>query len=291
MQQTHKPDTQFPDLTKAIQHHSADRTVAYKIVDNEPVYLGYFLPENFCKGKRYPLFVFIHGGGWRSHKIFPDQPYWQGDYLGFLARYYADRGFVCVSIDYRLIRDIEQTQSCEIMHCYDDCCDAMEYILCNADEYGIDRERMYILGESAGGHLAAALTTFLHSRVFAFNKVFLVNPVTYIAGKYYKLLPVNSTHPKLQGQTIDECARLLSPLYHIHAGMSETVLIHGTADKTVDSTHSIQYYRKMLQMHLKCQLHLISDTDHAFMLAEYTKQGLGACSSGIRIINELLGVQ
>lgn len=99
------------DLSHAISFHSADVTVAYKEVAGNPVYLGYYLPTDFDQKNKYPLFVFVHGGGWSSHMIFSDQSQWQGDYLGYLARYYADKGFVCVSMDYRLARDGDRQQA------------------------------------------------------------------------------------------------------------------------------------------------------------------------------------
>ncbi len=45
------------------------------------------------------------GGGWTSRTVFEDQRAWAGDHLGYLARYYADKGYISVSIDYRLMRE------------------------------------------------------------------------------------------------------------------------------------------------------------------------------------------
>lgn len=277
------------DLSHAISCHSADVTVAYKEVAGNPVYLGYYLPADFDQKNKYPLFVFVHGGGWSSHMIFRDQSQWQGDYLGYLARYYAEKGFVCVSMDYRLARDGGQAAGYEIIDCYEDCCSAMDYILEHAAQYGIDTEEMYLLGESAGGHLAGALATFHYDRSYSFKKTFLINPITHLEDKWKVSVPVNSSHPRLAPLSLEERAVFLSPLYQISENTCDTVLIHGQSDEVVDPDHSKKFYKRMTELSGTCELHLIEDTGHAFLLAEYTKQ-MNACKIGIEIIDKVLGV-
>lgn len=103
------------ELASCIMRHSADKTVCYKTVAGEPLSLALFLP----KGEPpFRTLLLIHGGGWRSRKIFEDQSCWQGDYLGFLARYFADRGWLCACIDYRLMGQPEETRHI-VMHNYD----------------------------------------------------------------------------------------------------------------------------------------------------------------------------
>jgi len=162
------------NIRHAVEHHSADEVIIYKTVDDEPIRLGYYFPPEHNKQKKYPLFLFIHGGSWSSHRIFDDQTHWQGDYVGYLARYYAEKGLVCVSLDYRLSRAAGQEKKYGIIECYDDCCDALDYVFSHAEDYGIDMERRYILGESAGGHLAGALVAFHYDRKYSFNKTFLM---------------------------------------------------------------------------------------------------------------------
>lgn len=274
-------------LAKAIDGHSADKSIIYKKVDGEPIYLGYYFPKNYDRMRKYPMFVFIHGGGWASHKIFDDQTHWQGDYLGYLARYYADRGFLCVSIDYRLIKDNGQTAGYELIDSYEDCCDAIDYIQQHADEYGADIHNMYLLGESAGGHLAGAVAAFHYDRCYSFEKVFLVNAITELDEKWNRSVPKQSAHSRLAALDFDECAKFLSPIYHVDHRMGEVVLIHGEADTCVSLKHSEKFYHRMCELSKKCELHVIEKTNHAFLLAEYTKE-IVACKVAIEIINKSL---
>lgn len=280
------------DLTDAILGHSADKSIIYKEVDGEPIYLGYYFPKDYDRAEKYATFIFIHGGGWENRKIFDDQSHWQGDYLGYLARYYADKGFLCVSMDYRIIKKHGQMAGYELIDSYEDCCDAMDYILGHADEYGADANNMYLLGESAGGHLAGALITFSHHRMYKFRKAILVNPITDLYDeKWQNRVPIESTNLYLHDLSKKERTKFLSPLYRMNQDTCDVLLIHGESDTCVNPEHSKKFYGKMNVLGNKCELHFIEKTNHAFLLAEYSKERT-ACSIAIDIINKfVMGVK
>ena len=73
------------DLSRYIENHSADKIVVYKMVDEEAITLGLFLPSQYKSSSNYPTIFFIHGGGWTGRQIFEDQKEWRGDHLGYLA--------------------------------------------------------------------------------------------------------------------------------------------------------------------------------------------------------------
>jgi len=86
--------------------------------------------------------VWIHGGGWNSG----DKAYPPG--LGLLLR-----GYVVASINYRMSR--EAVFPAQIY----DCKAAIRFLRAHAAEYGIDRNRIGVWGDSAGGQLASLLGT------------------------------------------------------------------------------------------------------------------------------------
>lgn len=276
------------DLSSAIARHSADKSVVYKTIDHQPHYLGFYLPKDHDKANAYPAFVFIHGGSWSEKKIFDGQPHWQGDYLGFLARYYADKGFICVSIDYRLIRDNGQAGGFGLIDSYEDCCDALDHIIAHAGDYGIDPSKMYLLGESAGGHLAGAVATFHYDRRYHFETVFLINPITDLNDqKWGQYVPAESRRKELAGLTLQERIDFLSPLCQADGKTSPVVLLHGNSDGCVDPIHARVFHQKMCSLSKECDLHILEGTNHAFLLAEYTKEQQ-ACRMGIHIIDQHL---
>lgn len=92
-----------------------------------------------------PVIVFIHGGGWSGGSKGPENvPYFQQCY---------DYGFVCADINYRLSADSVWPAQIE------DCKTAIRFLKANAKTYNIDVCRFGVMGESAGGHLAAMVGT------------------------------------------------------------------------------------------------------------------------------------
>lgn len=277
------------NLENAITNHSADKVIAYKTTQNERISLGFYFPSSFESTKKHPTFLLIHGGGWSTHKIFNDQNHWSGDYLGFLCRYYAEKGFVTVSIDYRLIRQNGHASGYGILNCYEDCCDAVAYILAHAAEYGVDTECLYLLGESAGGHLAGLLISPSDTRIYSFKKAFLINPITDLYDeKWNWAVPIHDSMDEIANLHQKKQAEFLSPLYRACANTCEVILIHGEADTTVDLKHSQKFYDRMQELCISCELHIIEKTKHAFLLAEYYPD-IVACKMTIQMINERLG--
>lgn len=98
---------------------------------------------NIGTGPR-PLLIWIHGGGWQSgsHNQVPS-----------FALALRDRGITVASIEYRLTGEaIFPAQ----IH---DCKGAVRFLRANAATYNIDPSRFGVWGSSAGGHLAALVTT------------------------------------------------------------------------------------------------------------------------------------
>ena len=103
------------------------------------------------------------------------------------------------------------------------------------------------------------------------------------SGAFYRIVSLQIRSFKF----IEDFGKLLSPLYGIRENNCPVVLIHGKADSVVEPFHSTAFYRRMREVGAQCQLHWIEETNHAFLLAEYTSN-LAACKVGIRIIDQYL---
>jgi acetyl esterase/lipase len=92
----------------------------------------------------WPVVVWIHGGGWSGGSRLPIP--------GSVTRL-VPRGYAVASIDYRLTgQAIWPAQ----IH---DCKAAIRHLRANAATWGLDPDRIGVMGSSAGGHLVAALAT------------------------------------------------------------------------------------------------------------------------------------
>ncbi len=116
--------------------------IAYR-EGNEAWKLDLAMPEARGKETR-PGIVFVHGGGWRGG----DKR--RGNFLrGALE--YAARGYVCITVNYRL------TDEAPFPACVEDVKCAVRWFRAHAEEYHLDPDRIGGFGNSAGAHLVAML--------------------------------------------------------------------------------------------------------------------------------------
>lgn len=284
------------DFAQEIAAHSGDETIVYKNVALEPLYISLYFPNTQTSYKGgYPILLFVHGGGWQSKKVFPGQTSWAGDHLGFLARYYANRGYLCASIDYRLMNRSGHEQDAELIDLYADCMDAAEYVRNRANEWNADAHRIFVLGESAGSYLAAAMATLPLRQREIFSGAILVNAITDLTDEHWgQSISCDSKHPLLAGKSAADKIELLSPCANICPELPPVLLLHGSRDSCVAPVHSMRFYEKSRSFGNDVELDWIMDTEHAFLLAEYMYEkgrGLGAACTAVHCIDAWLARQ
>ncbi len=91
-------------------------------------------------GRQAPLFVFIHGGYWQRN---------DKDMFAFVADGPRAHGIDVAVVGYTLAPDARLGEIVEEINT------ALSFLAANADDLGFDRERLYVGGWSAGGHLTA----------------------------------------------------------------------------------------------------------------------------------------
>lgn len=95
----------------------------------------------------FPGLILIHGGGWSAGK--------RQDFTS-LARQAAERGYVAVTITYRLTEPDPKTKAGKVPFPaqIEDCKCAVRWLKANAEKYRVDANRIGVGGASAGGHLS-----------------------------------------------------------------------------------------------------------------------------------------
>ena len=118
------------------------KDVPYKTVDGETLVLDIYLPSRPVAEKS-PAILDIPGGGWVIHNRNRRDGY---------ARLYAVMGAVVFVIDHRLCPKIVFPANLE------DCIDAFNFIVDNAEKYNVNPDLITVTGDSSGGHMASCLS-------------------------------------------------------------------------------------------------------------------------------------
>ncbi|MDO6597933.1 alpha/beta hydrolase fold domain-containing protein [Oceanihabitans sp. 2_MG-2023] len=124
--------------------------IKYKTTKEEDLYLDIYYPSEKIKGEKYPIMLYTHGGGWfnGSKENIVKSPM-EDPFLEFV-----EQGFAVVSINYRLTRH----KTVLMRDCVIDAMDALRYLSKNSDALQVDANQVYVMGDSAGGHIAQMIT-------------------------------------------------------------------------------------------------------------------------------------
>lgn len=139
---------------------SAESTVepgkkfVYKQSAGVPQELEVYFPPNWkAGGPKVPGVLLFHGGSWRGGTL---------DQFRNAARYFASRGLVAATANYRMLKKGEDKKADGTLEnkrvCVIDAKSAIRWMKQHADELGIDPQRIIIGGGSAGGHIAVLAT-------------------------------------------------------------------------------------------------------------------------------------
>ncbi|KAI9485070.1 Alpha/Beta hydrolase protein [Zychaea mexicana] len=220
--------------------------------------LDVYHPERTIESKP-PIIIFIHGGSWSSGSKLLYTPF---------ANTLRELGYVVVVPDYRKYPQVK------VDSIYDDVRQALLWTYANADEINGDREKIYLMGHSAGGHLCAQV--ILKNAIDVAKKQSIQEPLPrvkgllLVAGVYSierHLLTEQrrgvekiSAMTRVMGKTLENF-RVNSPIDLVETNeelfvesddllknIPRIMLVHGEKDTTVLSEQSVDMYNAFGQV-------------------------------------------
>jgi acetyl esterase/lipase len=227
-----------------------------ELLGYRPLELDLYLPEG---DEPRPVIVYVHGGGWQRGSRRDPPPLLDADFYDGMAA----QGFAVAAIDYRLSGEARFPAPA------DDVRAAVGWVRDHAADYGLDPGRVFLWGDSAGGHLAllAALTGCGVRAAVAWF------PVTDLAGMPSDLVSAggaadlgpDSREARLLGApaaSVPDLAREASPVAHAFAGAPPILLLHGTVDDLVPAAQSIRLAEALGRAGASVELELVPGATH-----------------------------
>ena len=212
-----------------------------------------------------PLIIWIIGGAWMAVN--------KSKFNVEMAPF-AKAGYAVASLEYRVSGEaIFPAQIIDVKS-------AIRYLRANADRYHLDPDRFYVMGESAGGHLAALAATADHmpewetgsytdvsSRVQGCIDLygvidFLHQPLYPVPEMFHDL---KSEDLLIGGRIEDHIAEAeaLNPLTYAGENTPPFLIFHGTADPVVPFRQSEILYEGLIEKGVDADLYLVEGAGHA----------------------------
>jgi len=161
---------------------------------------------------------------------------------------------------------------------------ALRLIRAHAAEYNIDPDRVGVFGGSAGGHLAAMLSTLYDSDLlpaapYVPDSIDRENARPAFSLLLYPVIDLTDdavTHAGSRTHLTQDNPELfapLSPQLQVTAATPPAFLVHGTNDFLVPVRNSLLYYEALVAAGVPAEMHILADGPHGFgMAAEFDNE-------------------
>lgn len=154
---------------------------------------------------------------------------------------------------------------------------AVRFVRYNAEKFGIDKNKVAVMGSSAGGHLAALLSTYTDpidyenldetdSQPYLPDATILCYPVI-SDPSYGTETHVGSYESLLGAENLDK-AKLYAPALLVNESTPPAFLWHTFADEGVNVKNSFNYASALRDFGIPCELHVFPEGRHGLGTAE-----------------------
>lgn len=242
------------------------RTVDCKIYNGEyEIPTRMYLPGKDRETEELPVLLFLHGGGWITESV--------DTYDRVCASMAKDTGHLVISVNYRLAPEHPFPIGLE------DCYAAAKAVYTGKLLSGLDPRRVTLIGDSAGGNLAAALCLMAKDRgEFLPRQQILIYPAVsndYTENSPYPSVRENGTDFLLTGVKLQQYLDLYQSsesdrqnpyfapiLAKDLTGQPRTLIITAQYDPLRDEGEA--YGRRLQEAGCEVEIHRIADALHGY---------------------------
>jgi acetyl esterase/lipase len=250
---------------------SQDLKTTGKIVYEEDLVYGRVHGAGLLADIAYPLtegkltaIISVHGGRWRGgHKRDPST---------IDVKQWAGFGLFAMSIDYRLV-DCTPAPAC-----YQDVQCAIRYVHAHAEKYKIDIKRIFLIGQSAGGHMVSLAATigdgpFPRTGGWKDAKNDFRAAISVAANYELTTLSWGNIWTPKGGDPV-EARTLASPVNHVSKETKPLLIIHSDNDRSVPIENALGMVEALKKSGAKHTFHRYPDKGHMGITDEVIQRSL-----------------
>ena len=218
--------------------------------------ITYYEPEN----KKSDAAIIIYPGGGYSHRaVHEGQGY---------AEYLNEHGISAFVVAYRVSPHRFPLQLLDARR-------SVRYVRYYAEKFGIDKNKVCVMGSSAGAHLAALVSTYFEP--LEFDNIDEIDKEDYIPNKQILCYPVILLGDKSVGH-IPSGKNLLGEMYPnlwedcspnliANENTPDAFIWHTFKDGAVNVINSFRYAEKLRKLDKKVEMHIFPEGPHGLGLA------------------------
>lgn len=278
---------------QAASQYTMGANVTYRTASNQQLKMDVYYRRGVTTPQ--PTLVYMHGGFWVAGAK-------ETAIMGLLP--WMEMGWNVINVEYRLgvATDVSTLAPAAV----DDCFCALRFIAGLPANYNIDKTRIVVTGESAGGHLAQAMGIIPESAGLGKDCVGAAPPPA-AGGRGAPAAPAAAPAPVtlpplpkiaavinwfgvydvpdvieganrqpaaarwfegMPSATAMEVAKKVSPMTYIRTGLPPTITIHGDADRTVPYPQAVRLHEALTKVNVPNQLVSIPGGGHGNFTAE-----------------------
>lgn len=197
-----------------------------------------------------------------------------------IAEAYAGRGYRGFILHYATMSTVPD--ACGFDNMVDQLREAIDLVAKNADEWGVDPDKIILHGSSAGANLSAAYGSKWRELGGIKPMAILMSyplldhignrewtDAKRVDGDASEMFDLRDANIPIFGKSDPTEAELMhvSPYYEVNEDVPPTFIWHTMEDTLVWPVQSMEYIRKLYECGVPCEVHMFQPGDHALSLA------------------------
>lgn len=205
--------------------------------------------------------VVFPGGGYRSRAQHEGTRY---------AEFFAEHGVTAFVVDYRVEPNKFPAPLADAQR-------AVQTVRYYAEKYGVDKNKIAVIGSSAGGHLAALLSTYRENVQTETPEIAEIAAEDYVPNAQILCYPVidvsdeRITHvgtaERFVGEDWKERGAAFSPNKIADEKTPQAFIWHTFSDGGVNVCNSLEYVKRLKEVGVSAELHVFPEGRHGLGLA------------------------